>query len=336
MVYVPNLISSAGLTATTAIISGNTIISAVQPTLTLSASTNARSIQISPALGAIDSTNSGFHFNRFSAQAVAVGFSSASNFRVGQALESGGFGTTALIYIGNTINTTPAFVIIRATGQTSNIMQVRSTTGSTADIFTIYSSNNVGIGSGSDSGYKLGVIGTFGVAPTATTSGSVSLAIFSGASHTNQTASELIDVNFLLRRIVQFSATTATTINLQRTVNIEGATYSSISANTILSAYTFYVNGAPLSGTNTTINSPFALGVSGNSNFIGNVGIGNISPTEKLTVAGRLRTTNSDMVVESNARGFIVKDTTDGNYYRIQTTNGVVTATSVGTTLPTE
>ncbi len=114
------------------------------PVLTVS-STGGRQITIAPATGAIDSVNSALHFNRFSSQAVSIGFSSASHLRVGQAPENS-FGNTALLYIGNTETGTPGFVLDKAPGQTSDILQVRSATTTTGDIFTIKSNGNVGIG----------------------------------------------------------------------------------------------------------------------------------------------------------------------------------------------
>jgi hypothetical protein len=65
---------------------------------------------------------------------------------------------------------------------------------------------------------------------------------------------------------------------------------------------------------------------------------GTSSPSEKLTVAGRIRSTISDIVVEDNARGLILKDTqAPPHYWRIQvTTLGVLFTTDLGTSLPLE
>lgn len=74
------------------------------------------------------------------------------------------------------------------------------------------------------------------------------------------------------------------------------------------------------------------------TNASGYTGIGSTSPSEKLTVGGRVRSTNSDIVVEDSARGFILKDTQGTpHYWRIQiTTLGVLTTTDLGTSLPAE
>jgi len=70
------------------------------------------------------------------------------------------------------------------------------------------------------------------------------------------------------------------------------------------------------------------------------VGIGNSSisafPQEQLTVEGRIRSVSSDIVVETNTRGFILK-APNGNYWRIQVDNsGVLTTTNLGSILPSE
>jgi len=70
------------------------------------------------------------------------------------------------------------------------------------------------------------------------------------------------------------------------------------------------------------------------------VGIGNSSisafPQEQLTVEGRIRSVSSDIVVETDTRGFILK-APNGNYWRIQVDNlGILTTTNLGNTLPSE
>ncbi len=68
------------------------------------------------------------------------------------------------------------------------------------------------------------------------------------------------------------------------------------------------------------------------------VGIGTWFPSEKLTVKGRIRSSTSDIVVEANTRGLILKDTqSTPHYWRISISNtGVLTTTDLGTTLPAE
>lgn len=67
-----------------------------------------------------------------------------------------------------------------------------------------------------------------------------------------------------------------------------------------------------------------------------NVGVGGAS--EKLTVEGRIRSTNSDIAVEDNARGLILKDTQGTpHYWRVTvSTLGILTTSDLGTSLPAE
>ena len=88
-------------------------------------------------------------------------------------------------------------------------------------------------------------------------------------------------------------------------------------------------------GTNTIVN-PKVVG-SGYLSLLGNMGI-NATATEYLTVGGRTRSTRSDIAVEDNTRGIILKDTqATPHYWRITVTvAGVVTTADLGTSLPAE
>ncbi len=69
--------------------------------------------------------------------------------------------------------------------------------------------------------------------------------------------------------------------------------------------------------------------------LMGKLGV-NITPTEKLTVAGRIRSTNSDIVVEDSTRGIILKSNS-GHYWRQTISDtGCPSYVDLGTTLPTE
>jgi len=78
-------------------------------------------------------------------------------------------------------------------------------------------------------------------------------------------------------------------------------------------------------------------GLAVNGGIDGGVAIAT-TPSEKLSVGGRIRSTNSDIVVEDNARGIILKDTQGTpHYWRITvTTSGVLQTADLGTSLPTE
>ena len=70
----------------------------------------------------------------------------------------------------------------------------------------------------------------------------------------------------------------------------------------------------------------------------GRIGIAATTPSEKLTVAGRIRSTNSDIVVEDASRGIILKDGgATPHYWRITvSTSGVLSTTDLGISLPAE
>lgn len=108
------------------------------------------------------------------------------------------------------------------------------------------------------------------IGATAQSSGNNPLAIFTGVTHTSQTAStELIDVNFNLARSIQFATGAKAT---QRAMLIQAPTYSAVGASVITDGATFEISGAPTAGTNITITNPYAFRVSsGNSFFNGDI-----------------------------------------------------------------
>lgn len=91
----------------------------------------SRSIQINSSTGSLDCIGGAFHLNRFQTNAVAVGFSAASHFRVGQAPDPGTFGAQALVYLGNTETALPVLILDAATSQSADVLDIRSN-GSTS------------------------------------------------------------------------------------------------------------------------------------------------------------------------------------------------------------
>lgn len=108
----------------------------------------------------------------------------------------------------------------------------------------------------------------FTISNTAVATGAYTGFTFTGAAHTNQTAStEATMVNWNLAQTVQFATGALTT---QRAMRIQAPTYSFVGASTITTASTLSISGAPTAGTNATISFPYALSVeSGNSYFGG-------------------------------------------------------------------
>jgi hypothetical protein len=93
----------------------------------------------------------------------------------------------------------------------------------------------------------------------ARTTGSLNEFLIIGAAHTTLTAStEASDVLWNLGRTVQFSTGAITT---QRAAQILAPTYSFVGASTITNAATFYIEKAPVAGTNATFTNKYALWV---------------------------------------------------------------------------
>jgi hypothetical protein len=105
------------------------------------------------------------------------------------------------------------------------------------------------------------------------TSGSPTALSVIGGAHTTLTAAEVNDVNYNLARVVQFTGSTGFTT--QRALLIQAPTYAFVSATgTITNAYTFYVDGAPIVGTNAAITNRYAAYLGGQIIVDGQITIG--------------------------------------------------------------
>jgi hypothetical protein len=102
--------------------------------------------------------------------------------------------------------------------------------------------------------------GPFAVIPAAVSSGSATAFEFDGAVNTGQTsATEVFDVAFKLARTVTWATSTPTT---QRAFVITAPTYACNTATqTIATAATLAISGAPVAGSNVTLTSSYALWV---------------------------------------------------------------------------
>lgn len=111
----------------------------------------------------------------------------------------------------------------------------------------------------------IGAINLYGVQQLGGTANNVVHFNAANANHTGLTASsEVVDIYFNLARTVQ-RATGAVATN--RAIRIGNPTYSFVGASVITDAYTVYVDGAPVAGTNATITNRWGLGINGNVKF---------------------------------------------------------------------
>ncbi|WP_413943972.1 hypothetical protein [Bdellovibrio sp. HCB-162] len=84
------------------------------------------------------------------------------------------------------------------------------------------------------------------------------------------------------------------TIAARTVASIGTHTFAASSAQTITNASALYLAGSPSAGSNVTITNPLALHVgSGNSAFMGNVGLGTLAPSYRIDVQGNNYATSS-------------------------------------------
>ena len=138
---------------------------------------------------------------------------------------------------------------------------------------------------------------------------------FEGGAHTAcQASTEATDINFLLTRTVQFATGALTT---QRAFRIQAPTYGFVGASTLTDAYTFYVDGAPVQGTNATITRRWAGAFGGNVAISGNTyhGALNVAPTAFVHIAAG--TTSVAQI--RLAAGVAPSSPNDGDVYYVDT-----------------
>jgi hypothetical protein len=158
--------------------------------------------------------------------------------------------------------------------------------------------------------------------PGIATTGAVTPFTFTSASNTGQTAStEIVGFNANLSA----TRTWATgAITRQREFLIQAPTYSFVAASIITNAYTAYVSGAPIVGSNATITNSYALGVDGKLNLLNgnlfNTGTqvlgprvtGWTSPTGTASRAGYATTTATVTQLAQTLKALIDDLTTHG------------------------
>lgn len=109
--------------------------------------------------------------------------------------------------------------------------------------------------------------GNLSMTPSAVNVGAVTTLSITSANNTIQTLSTEIPgikYNSFTRQWATGAITT------QREVYLNSPTYSAVGASVMTTAYTLYVS-APIAGTNMTITNPYAFGVSGNAQVLGNI-----------------------------------------------------------------
>ena len=109
-------------------------------------------------------------------------------------------------------------------------------------------------------------------APVSSTSGSPTLYTLTAPAHTGLTVgTEAQDLTFNLARIVQFTG--GSPISAQRAFYVSAPTYAFTAANTVSTAATMAISGAPVPGTNATITQSVGLwiqdGAAGGTQAVG-------------------------------------------------------------------
>lgn len=216
--------------------------------------------QIGSAIGSAGGTNRDLNFGYWDSAGTF-----ASSFYVGSTYA--GINDSKIFYVGTSsrvefsaLSTLAAPAIRFAWGG-----------GSPANIYG--GSNTLGVGINGFTRLLFSVSSTdftgspFTIANTAVATGAYTGFTFTGAAHTNQTAStEATMVNWNLAQTVQFATGAITT---QRAMRIQAPTYSFVGASTITTASTLAISGPPVAGTNATITNAYALNVESGASIFG-------------------------------------------------------------------
>lgn len=205
---------------------------------------------------------------------------SASNSVTGLQISSGAAGAGVTVStIGNGSNEK---LILSALGN-SNV-QLRSGGG------------NIALAPNASDRYTFGNT-SFTLTPGAVSGGTVAGFVYTpGADTALTTTVGVPDVDFAIDRTKQWASGT---VALQKFIRFRQPTMSFIGASTCTDAATFYIDGAPVAGTNATITNPWALFVNGATKITGALaltgttfGAFSATPTTQQTGAGGTITNN--------------------------------------------
>ena len=241
----------------------------------------AAAYQIGSAIGSAGGTNRDLSFGSWdTAGTFTSSFYTSSTYAGIQASKTFYIGSSSLIsFEGLSSQAAPAIKFAYGGGSPANMYGGNNTlgvgiNGFTRLLFSVSSTNFTG--------------SPFTISNNAVATGAYTGFTFTGAAHTNQTAStEATMVNWNLAQTVQFATGALTT---QRAMRIQAPTYSFVGASTITTASTLSISGPPVAGTNATITNAYALNVeSGYVNVAGGVLTGGTSvnaPTSSTPLLG--------------------------------------------------
>lgn len=187
--------------------------------------------------------------------------------------------------------------------------------GSTNIVFRIATIQQMAIGSGFVS-----------FSTSVKTSGATADWTFTAGAHTAQTASA--DVNAMQFDFATNNVQHATgALTQNNDFLIKARTHRFVAASTLSDAFTQYINGAPIAGTNATITRRWGLGVVGNAQFQNSVYIGGATtaPVRTLDVSG-------DIGLTTAGNGIYIKEGTNATMGTATLTAGTVVVSTTKVT----
>ena len=212
----------------------------------------ASSYQIGSAVGSAGGSNRDLNFGSWDTAGTF-----ASSFYVGSTYA--GINDSKIFYVGTSSRI--EFSALSSLGSPA----IRFAWGGGSPACVYGGSNTLGVGINGFTRLLFSVSSTdftgspFTISNTAVATGAYTGFTFTGAAHTNQTAStEATMVNWNLAQTVQFATGALTT---QRAMRIQAPTYGFVGASTITTASTLSISGPPVAGTNATITNAYALNV---------------------------------------------------------------------------